>query len=68
MWKKILGLEEGDIVELIEEATFLGGDNPIETFKEGTKFRVKKVIGEDILLVRKGRLYLTSKKKVRLVV
>jgi len=68
MWKKILGLEEGDIVELIEEATFLGGDNPIETFEEGTKFRVKKVIGEDILLARKGRLYLTSKKKVRLVV
>ena len=68
MWSRILGLSEGDLVELKEEVTFLGGDNPIETFKEGTKFRVKRVIGEDILLVRKGRLYLTSKKKVRLVV
>jgi len=68
MWKKILGLEEGDIVELSEEVTFLGGGNPIETFKEGTRFRVKSVIGEDILLERKGRLYLTSRKKVRLVV
>jgi len=67
MWKKILGLEEGDIVELSEEVTFLGGGNPIETFQEGTRFRVKSVIGEDILLERKGRLYLTSRRKVRLV-
>jgi len=67
MWKKILGLTEGDIVELTEEITFLGGGNPLETFEEGTRFRVKRVIGEDILLERKGRLYLTSRRKVRLV-
>ena len=67
MWKKILGLEEGDLVRLIEEVTFFGEDIPFETFEEGTKFRVRKIIGEDILLERKGRFYLTSKRKVKLV-
>ena len=67
MWKKILGLQEGDLVELVEEATFLGGASLLETFRKGTRFRVKRIKGKDILLEKRGRLYWTTKRKVKLV-
>jgi len=68
MWSKILGIQEGDIVELTQDVTFLTEGKPLETFKKGTRFKVKRVlIGNDILLERRGRLFLTTKKKVRLV-